>query len=437
MNSISHFIFVVFNRLFPSKFSKDSFIISAKNIQWVGVSKIATMILSFVTTSVVARAFGPETFGTLSYALGFVGLFAILANLGVSTIVYKELIISKEKREEILGSSIALTLIAGLVTIGLILILLSFTQESYAIKVMIFMVSLTFLTQPLNLLQIDFLKDSEAKYATVAQLITYLISNAAKIIIVTFNQNIFYFIIILILENALAGAIYIFQIIKIKKRTLFLTISKKQIISILYMAAPMALMTGFSDIYSRIDQVMLKHYLDVTAVGVYSAAARLTEIWYFIPNIIITGLFPLLVKHQPTHQKNNKFRFLAKMLFLASMIIAIMTFFTSNLLISIIYGAKFSAASPLLSIYIFSLPGTFVSLLILQELFIEKKTWLVVFLPASTAILNILLNLVLIPIQGANGAAIATVISYNAIPAIYYVFKKINKEVTNTQKILP
>lgn len=425
MNSISSFIFTISNKLFPGKFSKDSFMLSIKNIQWIGLSKLLGMVISFITVSIVARSFGPEKFGTINYILSFVGLFSIFATLGVSAVVYREAIKEKEAREEILGSSIALTFFTGILTIGIIFIYLFVTKERLDITLLVLLASLSFLTQPLSLLHVDFLKDSEAKYVTITQVITSFIANGAKILTVLMYGSIWLFILILTLENLLSGCIYVYQIIKIKKRTLNLKISFARIRSILYSSLPYAISLSFMDIYAKIDQVMLRHYVDMSSVGLYAAATRVTELWYFIPNIIITGLYPILAKKEISPEERKKrFLFLSKALAYVAILISILVLVFSKNIISIIYGAHFIAAVPILSIYIFSLLGTFVSLLILQEIFIEGRTWKVIIIPGCNALLNIILNIFLIPLYGVNGAAVATVISYNLIPIVYYVSKK-------------
>lgn len=422
---ISHLLHKIFEKFFGKRFSKEGFIAYSRNIQWVTFSRVFTMVFSLVTTMIVARLLGPDSFGTLSYVLSVAGLFSVLASLGVSGVTYREMVAHKEKREEILGSSLAITISTGLIAICLVFISLFFIHESLYIKSLIMLMSLSFLTQPLTLLSIDFLKDGEAKYATITQLITSVISNIFKIIAIFLFSSLFLFITVLILENVIAGYIYIYQIKKIKRRSLVVSVSKKQVLLILSAAIPLMFMIGFTEIYARIDQIMLKHYMDIRAVGLYSAAARLTEVWYFIPNIFITALFPALVhasKESPREYR-KRFNILAITLVAISLAISIVTFIGSDLLITIIYGKAFIHASPLLSVYIFSLLGSFISMLLLQDLFLKNKMWLVILLPASTSILNIVLNIFLIPLKGALGAAIATVISYNLIPILYYLFK--------------
>lgn len=425
ITSISHLLHRVFKKFFGEKFSKEGFLAYSRNVQWVTISKILTMVFSLVTTMIVARILGPESFGVLNYVLSIIGLFSIIASLGVSNVTYKEMVSHKEKREEILGSSIALTMSTGAIAICLVFISLFFMHESTYIKGLILLMSLSFITQPLSLLSIDFLKDGESKYATITQLITSLVSSTLKILVVFLSSSLVPFIAILVIENLIAGCIYVYQIKKIKKRSFLLTVSKKQVLFILSSSIPLMLMIGFTEIYARIDQIMLKHYLDVRAVGLYSAAVRLTEVWYFIPNILITALFPALVnasKESPQEYK-KRFNYLILILIITSLVISIITFVWSDLLITIVYGKDFIQGSKLLAVYVFSLLGSFVSMVLLQDLFLKNKKWLIILLPASTAALNITLNIYLIPLKSALGAAIATVISYNLVPVLYYIFK--------------
>jgi O-antigen/teichoic acid export membrane protein len=60
-------------------------------------------------------------------------------------------------------------------------------------------------------------------------------------------------------------------------------------------------------------------------------------------------------------------------------------------------------------------------MLLFQDLFLKNRVWTIVALSAGTSILNVLLNIILIPMKGALGAAFATVISYDVIPIVYYI----------------
>jgi PST family polysaccharide transporter len=55
-------------------------------------------------------------------------------------------------------------------------------------------------------------------------------------------------------------------------------------------------------IYMRIDQVMLGYMIDDHAVGIFSAAARLSEIWYFIPVVVAGSVFPTILRAKKNSQ---------------------------------------------------------------------------------------------------------------------------------------
>lgn len=430
LTSISKYLYSLLEPFLGKHFSKEGFTKYSRNIQWIAISRVFVMIFSLVTTMIVARLLGPVTFGTLNYTLSVVGLFSIIATLGIDNVVYKEVTAHKQNRLEIFGSALLLKLITGLFAFLCVLIVLYFSNETDYVKKIAIVFSLSFLTQPIILLSYDFLKDSEAKYVTITQIITMLISNISKIFVVYYFHSLVGFVAILVLENLISGFLYLLQIKIIKKRSLRFTVSKKYIFYIFSFSLPLVLFSAFSEIYARIDQIMLKHYLDVKAVGLYAAAVRLTEIWYVIPNILMGALFPAFIhSHENTHEYNKRLKIFVILFAILSGVISIATLFIGEGLTRIIYGKEFMAASPILSVYIFSLFGSFLSFLIYQDLFIKNKLFLIVFIPVFTAILNIALNLVLIPKQGVIGAAIATVISYNIIPFIYLLLNKYTKEI--------
>ncbi len=427
LTKLSHFIHSLLSSTFKNKFSKEGFVIYARNVEWFGISKIFTLIFSLITTMVVARSLGPEIFGKLNYALSIVGIFSVFANLGIDNILYRELVAHKEKREELLGSAIFLKLILGVVSILGIIIFLFFLQEEMYLKIIIGLLSLSFVTQPLTLLSFDFLKDKEAKYVTITQVLTLLISSGLKILSVILTPSLIYFSLILVIENIIAGSLYIYQLKKIKKVNLRLLPTKRMTASIFFLSLPLVLFSVFGEIYARIDQIMLRHFIDTTTVGFYAAAVRVTELCYTLPNILIGALFPALVNASRDSQAEYSKRF--KVFFItlgaSSFIISILFFLSSDIFIKIIYGTEFFASGAILKIYIFSLFGSFISGLIYQDLIIKNNTRLLITLPALTAILNITLNIYFIPLYGAPGAALATVISYNLTPVFWYVLKNL------------
>lgn len=424
LTKISKIAHRIIKKLFGDQFEISGFIAYSNNIQWFAIAKIASLILSFLTTLIVARLFGPEQFGILSYVTSIVGLFSIFATFGIGTIIYKELVLHKNKREEIFGSAFALNTITALSTLIVVSVFLFFINESFYVKSIIFLMSLTFVTQPLTLLSFDFLKDKEGKYVAIAQTASLLISSVLKILVTYLYSSVTIFIGILILENIILGGIYTYQIKKIKLRTLSFKIKKAQVYYLFYSSLPMILYSAFSEIYSRIDQVMLKSYINIETVGIYAASVRITEIWYLIPNILLGALFPALANvKENTKEYSKRYNILFALLTGSAFIICFAIFFLKEYIVNIVYGKEFAEAAPILGLYIFSIVGFFMSSLLYQDLFLRNNKWSITLIPFFTAILNVALNIYLIPAYGAMGAALATVISYNLVPVVFYTLK--------------
>ena len=166
-------------------------------------------------------------------------------------------------------------------------------------------------------------------------------------------------------------------------------------------------------IYVRTDQVMIGEMIGDRAVGNYSVAVRLSEIWYFIPGIICSSLFPLLVRAHT--QNNERYQFKLQQLYdlLAglSVGIAIVVSFTSYWIIDILFGPDFSEAASVLTIHIWAGVFVFWGLASNQQLVIEKLTNLSLYRTLTGMVVNVLLNFILIPRFGIKGAAIATLMA--------------------------
>jgi polysaccharide transporter, PST family len=167
-------------------------------------------------------------------------------------------------------------------------------------------------------------------------------------------------------------------------------------------------------IYMKIDQVMLGQMSGEHQVGLYAAACRLSELWYFLPMALIANLFPSIVAIREV----NRPLYYRRMLWLFSLMSAVSLavsagiWWCSDWLVLSLYKAPFAAAAPILTIHVWS--SLFVFLGTAQEPWnvAEGLMRLSLFRTASGAVMNVLLNLVLIPRYGGVGAAWATLISY-------------------------
>jgi len=166
---------------------------------------------------------------------------------------------------------------------------------------------------------------------------------------------------------------------------------------------------------------MLGEILNDRAVGIYSAAVRLTEILHFLPIIIMNSFFPLLFKTNEIDRDSIVGQFQEVLIFLIrlGLILIIPMSFFSEEIIFLFYGEEFREASKILSIHLWTAFFVFFNIVFSKWHLIENTQIFHMEKVVVGATLNILLNLILISFYGVIGAAIATLISLFLIEFFY------------------
>jgi len=167
-------------------------------------------------------------------------------------------------------------------------------------------------------------------------------------------------------------------------------------------------------VYMKIDQIMLRELAGDREVGIYTAALRLSEVWYFVPTAVVASVFPSIIRVRETDRPLYYRRLLRLFSLMAAMsiLLAIPIAAGSRFFITTLFGPQYAAAAPVLSVHIWS--SLFVFWGVAQEPWNVAEGFLRLTLARTVAgaAINIGLNLVLIPRYGSLGAAWATVVAY-------------------------
>ena len=405
----------------------------SKNMGWMFFARIGSMVITFLATAYIARNLGPTNYGQLSYAISFVALFGFLASLGIDAILQRDLIKYPEKRNEYLGSAIGIRVISSLLTI----VICTTTAISLSAKdvslLLIFIISLSPLLSSFQLLSYEFIAESKSKYPSILTLIVVTILNILKIVVIFLNGGVIYLALVVLAEPILYSLGYLYIKNKTYRDIKMLRFDKKISLSILKDSYPLILSTAFYAVSMRIDQVMLKNFLGAESVGLYDAAVRLSEVSYFIPQIMITSFLPSIINTRNTSTEiyNKRMKKLLIGLFSISILIALATTLLSKQLILVIFGSGFIGALPVLCIYVWSNIGATLNSFGQQVLISENKVKSISIMTFSGMIINVILNIILIPKYGMVGAAIATLISYSVPFLSIFLFRNTRKIMTN------
>jgi O-antigen/teichoic acid export membrane protein len=215
-----------------------------------------------------------------------------------------------------------------------------------------------------------------------------------------------------------------------KHREQPLSVSKTVAKRILKGCSPFILANIMVVIYGQIDRVMIRFLLNsITEVGLYSAALAICGIIGIIPGAILDSGRPLIVeakaKSEALYQLRTRQLF-AAILWVCLIYSIIITIFSKNVIL-ILYGNEYATATTSLRIAVWYTAFSYLGSARSIWLICEKKNRYVFIFSVMGALTNVILNYVLIPLFGINGAAIATLITQILTNLIYPSFFKVTR----------
>ncbi|KGX90999.1 flippase [Pontibacillus marinus] len=385
------------------------------NISWLFFDRIFRMGIGVFVSVWVARFLGPDRFGLLSYAQSFVALFTALSTLGLDGIVVRNLVKGNDRKEEILGTTLILKVMGGiLVTILTVTIIFLIRGNDPLSTWLVTIVAIGTIFQAFNTIDFWFQSEIKSKYTVFAKGTSFTLVSVLKVGLILFEANLITFAIAGLIEIIL-GSIFMVIIYQSKVSSILKwKVNFSLAYNLLKDSWPLIFSSMVIVIYMKIDQLMIGELIGNMELGIYSAAVRLSEVWYFIPSAIVSTLAPVIAKAKKDGKQNeytNHVQQLFNVVACIALGIAILISFLSKSIIQFLYGEEYVLAGDVLSVHIWA--AIFVFLGVARNPYILNEG-LMKFSFATNitgAIINILLNLALIPKYGIIGAAYATLIS--------------------------
>jgi O-antigen/teichoic acid export membrane protein len=180
------------------------------------------------------------------------------------------------------------------------------------------------------------------------------------------------------------------------------------------------LSSGGALIFTYADTILIGHFMTEADVGIYRVAFQLASVASFVSIALHTALYPRISRW---HAEGNipligqaLTRSFTYSLLLAIPITAEGIFFSDKLMY-FLYGASFVSGGPILSILLFVQIANIFLYLQTMCLNAMDRPRVSFYITAVAAVLNIVLNCILIPVMGIWGAAVATLVtmSMNAV----------------------
>lgn len=383
---------------------------TVNNAGWIIFGKVAQGVINLLVGLLTARYLGPSNYGIINYAGAYIAFFTSLCTLGINSVLVKELIDNPDKEGEILGSSILMRMASSILSAITIIGIVSVVDRDEPTTILVVaLCSIGVIFHVFEVFNYWFQAQFKSKITSMASLVAYAITAAYKVYLIVTDKSIEYFAVSTSIDYIVVAIIlYIcYKKYNGQKLSCSLATGKRILSKSCHFILP-GLMVA---VYGQTDKLMLKQLISDTEIGYYSTATTVCNMCVFVMGAIITSVYPSIM--QANKEGNEKeFERLNKILyaivFYLSVFVSVLFAVLAELVIYILYGeAYLPAVNPLRIVTWYTA---------FSYLGVARNAWVVgkdrqkylIWIYASAALSNVLLNLWLIPIWGASGAALAS-----------------------------
>lgn len=395
------------------------------NALWIIVMQCIKALITVGVSMLTTRFLGPSNYGLINYAASIVSFVAPLMYLGYNNTLVRELVHHPEDEGEILGSAIGSSLLSSVICVAMVVAFVSVANAGEKTTLLVCgLYSTLLIFQSIDLLLFWFQAKLMSKYSAIASLCAYIIVAAYKVCILVFGKDVYWLAVSSAIEYMLVSLILLIVYKRLGGKKLKFSFSRvKRMLnsSKFYIVASMMV-----SVSAYIDRIMIKLMINDTVNGYYSAAVTCAAMATFVFVAIIDSFRPEIVEHRK--KDKEKFRQLTKMMYSTliylSLAQCVVFFLLAEPIVKVICGADYGQTVPLLRLVVWYTPFSYLAAARNVWILAEQKERYLWIINLTSAVVNIVSNLILIPLYGAMGAAIASLISnIIAVVVMCYVIK--------------
>lgn len=392
-------------------FSKSKFV---KNTGWILFCRIYQVIVNLAVSVLTARYLGPGNFGLINYAASLCAMMTAFCTLGTNDVMVNELVTRKKRCGQILGTTVFFRLCSTVLSIAVIClyVVVANPNESLTLTVTA-LYSLSLLFQCFETIKYWYQANLMSRVPSIIACLAYTVVAIYKVALLIIGKSVIWFSVSTTLDYAVTAILLIICYTKQYGKEQPLRVRPTKEYSLLQRSAPFIASGIMVALYGQMDKIMLKQFLGETAVGYYSAATAISMMWAFVIAAVIDSARPMILEEYQS-RKSDYEKHLSQLygaVIYISVVAAVAISLLSKPIIWVLYGKSFLPARSALCIVSwytgFSYLGVARSIYLVSQGKQKYEKWIA----ASGAICNLILNSLMIPAWGINGAAAATLIT--------------------------
>jgi O-antigen/teichoic acid export membrane protein len=393
----------------------------SKNIFSLFVAQFISMILSMVLSIFIARLLGDLYFGHYSFAITFITLYTVFMDLGYDTLLVRDVARDKSLVNKYINNILSLRFLTSFIIFILMVLTINIMGYPEVVKNIVYLLGLSNILESLsNVFRTTFRAFEKMEYEAALTIILYTIRVSLGLGILFLGYGLLAVASVFILSSLINFLLSVI-VCWIKFTRFKLTFENDFFRHTIKIALPLAGLALFGFVFVRIDIIMLSIMKGDAVVGWYNAAYTILGAFTPIPQIIMSALFPLFSYYSVSSNESLLFAYRKsfKFLFLLGLPIAVGVFLISDKIILLFFGQNFFNTIIALQILSWDLFIKFLYLCALFVLISINKQKQILITVICTALLNIGLNIFLIPSYSYVGAAVATLITETFLLIVY------------------
>lgn len=375
-----------------------------KNLSWFAAEKIIKIFSVFLTSILISRSLTVEDFGQYSFLTSIIMIVLPIVMLGFDEFCYQKFITGKSDKFKIklISNCINARIVFSflILTVIFLFYLLIDNKSIY----FLFILALQLPFSSFMIFQLDNNANLNSKINAKINVIASIVFVSARVVLLFNDGTIIDFIFIHVIET-----VFIATLLLIKKRKFKLEMSLdiKFIFMVLKRTFPLLVSSLAIILYYKIDQVMLGFMVGYESVGIYAIQAQIVTAVNLVLQILINGTYPAWFRGGKINQEILVAVY--KISFLISVTLLILSYFLSEKVITFLWGSHYLQSASLLSITLLStLFSGFGYISSKKMIFLKLENYRMRRVIVGM-IVNVILNIILIPKYGVYGAAISTV----------------------------
>jgi O-antigen/teichoic acid export membrane protein len=379
------------------------------------VAYAVSLAIGLATAIVLSRHLGVEGFAEFNYVFAFIYFFLALNDFGVSVIVVREVSQDRARAGEIIGSILAFKLaLAALSLLAAWTVIWAMDFQPplrSALGLYALVLPLAAWQLPGVIFQVVGRLEYPAMIGAASRCVGFMLMLGA----VWAGYGVLAMVAALVLAEAAS-------------LTVVLTCSKRYVRPVwridpalwrrvLRSSVPLGLAGLFAAVVNRVDFLMLERLTDLTQVGLYAAAYKVTSLLETLPLMVMATVYPLMSRYAAEDPERLRalFRKSALLLGLVGVPLGIVVTVAAPLIVRVLFGAGFGDAAPALEVLVWGTTCLYLAISGGNLLISMGRERLNLAILAFGALVNITLNLLWIPSAGLLGAAWATTTTFFVI----------------------